>query len=297
MTSTDDDRPPVLDRLRMPDTVLRALACPVCGAGLEPGGNGLACTGGHRFDVAREGYAGLLTGHRPAGTGDTKDMVRARQEFQAAGHYAPLAARLAELAAPLLEQRSLAVDVGAGTGYYLAAVLEEAPRARGLALDVSKFALRRAARAHPRAGAAACDTWRGLPLRSGSADLLLDVFAPRAGAEFRRVLDAEGALIVVTPTARHLRGLVDDLGLVTVDARKRERVEGGLEPHFTREHSEELDLALSLAPGEAEALIAMGPSARHLAPGEITERVAALGGPVAATASFAVSLYRPSPKR
>ncbi|GAA1771009.1 putative RNA methyltransferase [Streptomonospora arabica] len=295
MTSSDDDRPAVLDRLRMPEPVLEALACPVCGAALGPGGNALACTAGHRFDVAREGYAGLLTGHRTAGTGDTKEMVRARQDFQAAGYYAPLAARLAELAAQApLPAGGLAVDAGAGTGYYLSAVLDRAPGAFGLALDVSKFALRRAARAHPRAGAAACDTWRGLPLRTGSAAVLLNVFAPRRPAEFRRVLADDGALLVATPTARHLRGLVAGLGLVGVDADKRERLESGLSAHFARTGGEEIEVALSLSPAEAAALVGMGPSARHLSPGEIADRVAGLGDPVEAAASFAVSLYRPA---
>ncbi|GAB3463683.1 rRNA (guanine-N1)-methyltransferase [Streptomonospora sediminis] len=295
MTSTDDGPAALPARLRMPEPVLRALACPVCGQPLGPGGNALACTAGHRFDVAREGYAGLLTGHRTAGTGDTKEMVRARTEFQAAGHYAPLAARIAELAAGTpAAADGLIADIGAGTGYYLAAALEAAPGAWGLALDVSKFALRRAARAHPRAGAAACDTWRGLPLRSGSAAVLLNVFAPREAAEFHRVLRSDGSLAVVTPTPRHLAGLVADLGLVTVDAHKEQRLEGGLAAHFTRVHREELDVALSLSPEEAASLVAMGPSARHLAPGEIPDRVGALGAPIAAAASFAISVYRPS---
>ena len=44
------------------------------------------------------------------------------------------------------------------------AVLAALPDAVGLALDVSKPALRRAARAHPRAAAALADTWQRLPL-------------------------------------------------------------------------------------------------------------------------------------
>ncbi|WP_408648628.1 putative RNA methyltransferase [Streptomonospora mangrovi] len=278
----------------MPAAVLAALACPVCGTGLAVDGRGLGCAHGHRFDVAKEGYAGLLTGHRPATTGDTKEMVRARQEFQEAGHYAPLAERLAGLAAdhgPSGE--GVVADAGAGTGYYLRAVLDALPRAAGLALDVSKFALRRAARAHPRAGAAACDTWRGLPLRPGGAALLLNVFAPRRPAEFHRVLDPSGALIVVTPTARHLAELVSALDLVSVDARKEERLEEGLAGHFTRVHREELEVGLRLAPEEARALVAMGPSARHLDAGGLGARLAALSAPVETTASFAVSVHRP----
>ena len=56
------------------------------------------------------------------------------------------------------------------------------PDAVGLALDVSKPALRRAARAHPRAAAALADTWQRLPLADASTAVLLNVFAPRNGA-------------------------------------------------------------------------------------------------------------------
>ncbi|MGI5122295.1 putative RNA methyltransferase [Marinactinospora thermotolerans] len=280
----------------MPAPVLDALACPHCGAGLAPEGGALRCVSAHSFDVAREGYVNLLTGHRSAGTGDTAEMVRARVEFQQAGHYAPLADRIAAIASGAGGDEGVVVDIGAGTGYYLAAVLERRPRAVGLALDVSKFALRRAAKSHPRAGAAGCDAWRGLPVRSGSASLLLNVFAPRDGAEFRRVLRPDGRLVVVTPTARHLAEVVGALGLVTVDARKEERLEGALAGSFLPMERDELDTTLELSHEAATTLVEMGPSARHLPPGELRRRVAALPEPVTTTASFRISLYRPAPQ-
>ncbi|WP_184080168.1 putative RNA methyltransferase [Nocardiopsis mwathae] len=286
----------------MPPPVLDALACPHCGEGLAPAGNALACARGHGFDVAREGYVGLLTGRPPTGTGDSKEMVRARQEFQEAGHYAPLARRLADLAADHLPGAAgggeaapgPVVDVGAGTGYYLREVLQRCTGATGLALDVSKYALRRAAKAHPRAGAAACDAWRGLPLRTGAAGLLLNVFAPRGGAEFHRVLRADGALIVVTPTGRHLRELIEALGLVTVDARKEERLASTLGGHFSPAHREELDHPLRLPHTAVATAVGMGPSARHLGPGELERRIADLPDPAPVTASFLISVHRPA---
>ncbi|GAA1990967.1 methyltransferase domain-containing protein [Nocardiopsis rhodophaea] len=301
-SATGGDRA-VTDRLRMPASVLAALACPHCGAGIAPAGNALSCARGHGFDVAREGYVSLLTGQRPTGTGDTKEMVRARREFQEAGHYAPLAARLAALAADHLPalpaagcgtETGLITDIGAGTGYYLREVLERCAHSTGLALDVSKFALRRAAKAHPRAGAAACDAWRGLPLRTGAAALLLNVFAPRGGAEFRRVLRDDGALIVVTPTGRHLHELIDPLGLVTVDARKEERLEATLGGHFSLTHREELDHPMRLPHAAVATAVGMGPSARHLDPGELERRIRGLPTPAPVTASFLVSVYRPA---
>lgn len=292
-TLRDDDRHhPVLDRLRMPLPVLDSLACPHCGGSIGPAGNALRCTSGHSFDVAKEGYAGLLTGAGTTGTADTADMVRDRQGFQEAGHYAPLASRIAEAAAPALADGGLAADVGAGTGYYLRHVLDRSPDAFGLGLDLSKYALRRAAKAHPRAGAAACDAWRGLPLRDGAVSALLNVFAPRGADEFHRVLRPGGALIVVTPGPDHLGELVGALGLVSVDARKEERLEDTLSARFDRTGGEDVGFTMRLPRSDALTVAGMGPSARHLAPGELERRAAALPEPVEVTASFRIGVYR-----
>jgi 23S rRNA (guanine745-N1)-methyltransferase len=80
-----------------------------------------------------------------------------------------MATRLADLAQQVADGPGCVVDVGAGTGYYLAVVLERLTDRVGLALDVSKYALRRAARAHRRVGAVACDVWHGLPVATDSA--------------------------------------------------------------------------------------------------------------------------------
>jgi 23S rRNA (guanine745-N1)-methyltransferase len=55
----------------------------------------------------------------------------------------------------------------------------------------------------------------GLPLADACADLMLDIFAPRNGAEFHRVLRPGGALLVVTPHPDHLAELVGPLGCST----------------------------------------------------------------------------------
>jgi 23S rRNA (guanine745-N1)-methyltransferase len=188
------------------------------------------------------------------------------------------------------------VDVGAGTGHYLARVLERAPGRAGLALDLSKHALRRAASAHPRIGAAACDTWKPLPVRTGAAALVLDVFAPRNAAEFARVLGPGGALVVVTPASDHLRELVEVLGLVTVDARKGERLAGSLGERFVPAGSVPVRVTMSLTHADVAALVGMGPSSRHLTGPEIAARIGTLVEPVAVTAAVTVTVYRRAPQ-
>ncbi len=163
-------------------------------------------------------------------------------------------------------------------------MLERLSGASGIALDSSKHALRRAARAHPRIGAVGCDVWRGLPLADASATLMLDVFAPRDGAEIRRVLAPGGTLLVVTPTPRHLAELVDAVGLLRVDERKQERLDDKLGPYLALAEQRALEWSLQLDADDVEAAVAMGPSAFH-AHGRDT-------GPLDVTASVTLSIYQ-----
>ena len=269
------------------------LLCPLCHDRLEPSGRTLRCVRQHAFDIARHGYVSLLTGNMRTASADTAAMVQARAAFLNAGHYGPLARALADLTAQRCRPGGTVLDAGAGTGYYLATALDAIPRAVGLGLDTSKFALRRAARAHPRAGAAVWDVWQSFPARTGSVDVVLNVFAPRNGPEFRRVLRPDGALLVVTPTPRHLSELRDELVLLSVDAAKEERLHRTLDAHFRPERTEPLEYAITLTNQEVHDVVSMGPTARHVSPDELQRRITRLDAPLQVTASFTVSFYRP----
>ena len=274
--------------------VIDVLACPVCAAALVLADGVVSCGNGHAFDVAREGYVNLLGGRASRGTADTPAMVDARARFLAAGHYAPIAAATASALAVALpsEVAGCLVDVGAGTGYHLAAALDALPDRVGLALDISKSAARRGARAHERIGAAVCDTWSALPVRCGTAAAVLDIFAPRNAPEMSRVLAPGGVLLVVTPTARHLRELVSALDLISVDERKDERLEQTLGTLFERSDSAECEYRMSLERSDIEAIVAMGPSARHDTGADRADRIRRIEGPVTVTASVKVATYR-----
>jgi 23S rRNA (guanine745-N1)-methyltransferase len=271
----------------MLDDVLALLRCPHCGRSLKPTGRTVGCAASHTFDVARQGYLGLLPGDARLGSADTAGQVAARERFLGAGHFDPLAEAVASES-----ERALAhgpdgcvLDLGAGTGWYLAGVLDRLPGRAGLALDLSKHALRRAARAHERIGAVAADAWRPLPVRDAAAALALSVFAPRNGAELARVLVPGGALIVVTPTERHLAQLVEAFGLLSVDARKRERLAEKLDPHFGDARVSTLEWMLELSREEALDAVEMGPSAAPAKPARLSE-------PVTVTASVELSVRR-----
>lgn len=282
----------------MRNEFLAHLRCPLCGGVLVDTGPALRCPQGHSFDFARQGYVNLLTG-RAAAPGDSAQMVAARADLLAAGHFDFITAALTTEAGRLTAgagdeayQGGLIVDVGAGTGHYLAAVLEALPGFVGLALDVAKPAVRRAARAHPRAAAAVCDVWRGLPLADASADLILDVFAPRNGAEFRRVLRGTGALLVVIPGPDHLGELIGPLRLLSVDPDKEHRLSGALDRWFRPEIEREYAETLALPHPDVARLVAMGPSAHHVDPAELARRIATLPEPVPVTASVRLCAFR-----
>ena len=67
------------------------LLCPVCHEPLVDDERGAACTGGHRFDRAREGYLYLLRSSKSGDSmGDPKSQARSRRDFLNRGYYAPL---------------------------------------------------------------------------------------------------------------------------------------------------------------------------------------------------------------
>jgi len=278
------------------DLVMDRLRCPVCAEPLARTERTVRCPRGHSFDVARQGYLTLLGGSRPAVHGDTADMVAARAAFLAAGHYAPVADALARAVGEVPAAHDdaahpLVVDLAGGTGYYTAAVLDALPWSLGVDVELSPYAARRAARAHPRLAAVRADVWRPLPLATGSAAAVLSVFGPRNPAEIARVLAPEGRLVVVAPAQDHLAEIIGPLGMLTVAPDKDERLARQLADFTpTAEHAVRYRATLTHGDVVHEAL--MGPSAHHLDRDELLAAVAALPEPLAVTVSVTVSVYR-----
>ncbi|WP_346265168.1 putative RNA methyltransferase [Actinoplanes italicus] len=263
------------------DGAIPHLRCPVCREPLAREDRSLRCPRRHSFDMARQGYVDLSAGRLPH-TGDSAQMVADRAGFLAAGHYSFIAAALARH-----RTGGLVLDAGTGTGDYLSRFLEDSPEAVGIGLDVSKPALRRAARAHPRAAAVLTDLWRPLPVADAAASVIVNVFSPRNGPEFYRVLRSDGLLLVVTPAADHLSELVTAHGLIQVDPDKAARVSGSLGDHFALEAGTTLRRELKLTAAEARTLIGMTPSARHVPVEDLPTR------DLTVTAAVDVAVWRP----
>ncbi|MFP4636134.1 MAG: putative RNA methyltransferase [Nitriliruptoraceae bacterium] len=261
-----------------------ALRCPHCATALHLDGDALGCERGHRFDLARQGYVNLVAGAGTRHTGDDAAMLDARERVLTAGLFEPLLAALAETADAALvdapaDRDAVIVDVGAGTGIQLARLVANDHRRVGIAIDVSKPAARRAAQVHPRVAAVLADAWQGLPVAEAGADLAVVAFAPRNGAELTRILAPHGRLLVAVPARGHLRDLRERLGLLEVDADKKERLAVQLTEHLELVADRTVAWQQRLEPWQAADVVAMGPSAHHLDVAEVAARLTGVGDP------------------
>ncbi|GGC69386.1 SAM-dependent methyltransferase [Hoyosella rhizosphaerae] len=220
-------------------------------------------------------------------SGDTAEMIAARGELFASGHYAPIQEAVSNAATHHVSSSVAApvvADIGAGSGDYLRPILDSLPGATGIGLDVSKPAARRLSRAHPRVGAVVADVWDSLPIRDNTVDIALSVFAPRNVAETARILVPQGKWIIVTPRHDHLRELTMIEGVVTVDGRKQQRLADTLKAQFEQVETTAVEERLTLTLHDAELLLAMGPTAHHL---DASERRTAISDAMAAAGSEA----------
>jgi 23S rRNA (guanine745-N1)-methyltransferase len=228
----------------------------------------LRCEAGHSFDIARQGYVNLLGASEPANA-DTANMLDARARVHAAGVFDTVT----DIIATLAKGRSKVLESGAGTGHYLAGALGTDPDALGVAVDVSKAAARHCVRTDSRIAALVADVWQPLPLRDGSLEAVLAVFAPRNLPEFARVLHPDGRFIAVTPRAGHLVGLRDAYGLLDIPTAKAEQLAAAAAEFFDLLDTRVVKYRVPVDEALATDLIAMGPNAFHQVPKTVTASV------------------------
>ncbi|WP_411706982.1 methyltransferase domain-containing protein [Corynebacterium sp. LaCa78] len=274
--------------------IVDILADPNDGTALSGAGDfsRLVSESGHSFDVAKQGYVTLAAGAGLKHKGDDMDMVNAREAYLATGHFAPFVESVTGAVQDALDASSLSVstpasllEVGAGTGYYLAHTLDSIDGARGVGLDISPHAAKHLAKCHPRVGAVVADVWQQLPIRDESIDAISVVFAPRNPSEFQRVLAPGGQVIVLTPGAGHLDELREPLGILGVEEGKVERMYEQAEGHL-EQAADPVDISFPIHLDKAAiaAQVGMSPSARHISADELAERMAALPPTLTVTA-------------
>ncbi|MGA7396046.1 MAG: hypothetical protein WBW62_01220 [Solirubrobacterales bacterium] len=275
----------------MEEAIVKILICPHCGNELRENGGSLVCSNGHTSNIARQGYVSLLGRYSGTHTADSAEMVAARERVLGAGLFDPVTVALSEeVVRPGLEEvEGAIVDLGTGTGHYLAAALEVSPERFGLGIDNSKYAVRKAAKSHPRAGAAVADIWHEIPVKDQGAAIVINVFAPRNGEEIDRILADGGRLVVVTPNPDHLKELIEPFEMVGVDPDKEERLEKSLGEAGDELDARIVDWTMDLTPAQVKDLIEMGPSAGRLDETKMEELIAGLGERTPVTGSVRIS--------
>lgn len=244
----------------------------------------LVSESGHSYDVARQGYVTLAGGAGLRYSGDDAQMIADRETFLSGGHFAPFVEAVTEHVQDVVDQAGLSDDaqpvvceIGAGTGYYLSHTLDSVAGSRGIGIDVSVHAAKRLAKCHPRVGAVIADAWARLPIADNSVDAITVIFAPRNAAEFARILKPKGQVIVLTADTGHLAELREPLGIIEVEAGKVDRMieqaAGHLKPVG---ESDLVEFEMLLDQKSIASQIGMSPSARHIKPEALAERIAAL---------------------
>ena len=188
----------------MIEQIVHLLRCPLCGGAFSRRENSLVCPKRHTYDIARQGYVNFVPGQKDMFY--KKELFESRAQAFAAGVYAPVVERLTKaLDAHLPQENPVIVDAGCGEGYYAKAVCPGRAMTR-IGFDLSKEAVRLAARGEKTAAFFAADLGN-IPLQDGCADALLDIFTPANYAEFRRVLRPGGLLMKLAPRSGYLREL------------------------------------------------------------------------------------------
>ena len=223
--------------------------CPKCAAQLSTGEGRAVCPLGHSYDRARGGYYNLLLGSSGHTHGDNKEMVLARRAFLGAGHYLPLAERIAALVLENSDTGDKILDVGLGEGYYTD-IIERAIFMRDgessvSGFDISKDAVRVAGGKNKRLSLAVASAYR-MPVPDGEVDLAVNMFSPLALAETRRVLRYGGVFIMAIPDRLHLFGLKSAI----YDSPYENEVQDTALDGFELIHDESLSYTLNLTEKE-----------------------------------------------
>ncbi|EJD6081580.1 MULTISPECIES: 23S rRNA (guanine(745)-N(1))-methyltransferase [Providencia] len=237
--------------------------CPLCFKPLQKVQNSFRCEANHQFDCAKEGYVNLLPVQhkRSKDPGDSAEMMQARRQFLDEGHYHLMRDKVSEKIAQFIPSSNMSLlDIGCGEGYYTDYFAQELKKqdeqATVFGLDVSKAAIRYAAKRYKSVHFCVGTSHR-LPFADTSFGSIVRIYAPCKGEELSRILISKGTLITVTPAAEHLQ----ELKALIYDEVKLHPVKEENLPNFVLLDETRLNYKMSLAGSEAYELLAMTPFA------------------------------------
>lgn len=183
------------------------LRCTVrgCENTLQRRDQALICSAGHHFDRAKAGSWSLLQpqDRKSAKPGDSDDAVLARQRWLARGH----ASGLVEALRPWVQLDATTtprtMDLGCGEGSFGPALFPD-EAAGYCGIDLSKRAIRLAARNWPQATWVLANADRFLPAVDQTVDRVVSLFGRRPVSEVARVLAPGGMFIAAVPGSEDL---------------------------------------------------------------------------------------------
>lgn len=193
------------------------LRCPVrnCHQALHQQDNGLTCPQGHHFDRAKEGYWSLVQpqDRKSSKAGDTDSAVLARHRWLQRGHADELIKFLKPWVAKSIAQSPpdsasntntpRILDLGCGEGSFGPALFDDC--AQGYCgIDLSKKAIRLAARGWPEATWVLANADRTLPIHDQSVDCAMSLFGRRPVQELARISKPDGKCLIAVPAADDL---------------------------------------------------------------------------------------------
>lgn len=181
-----------------------------CQDRLELRDDGLRCAAGHHFDRAKAGYWSLLQpqDRRSLKPGDSDSAVTARHRWLARGYATGLIEALKPWTKirPVSDIETLAsetqpistIDLGCGEGSFGPVLFPDDADAY-CGIDLSKRAIKLAARGWPAATWVLANADRILPAADASVQRVVSLFGRRPVAEISRVLAPGGICIVAVP--------------------------------------------------------------------------------------------------
>ena len=179
------------------------LVCSVrrCGQPLQQQDSRLACSNGHSFDRARQGYWPLIQpqDRQSLKAGDHEDAVDARARWLARGTMQGLVQHLEDWTRESqVGDETKTLELGSGEGTLARELFQHLP---GLycGIELSKRAIKLAARKWPQATWVLANADRTLPIGDNSIHRCLSMFGRRPVPEVKRVLHPEGSALIVVP--------------------------------------------------------------------------------------------------
>ncbi|MBO9635807.1 MAG: methyltransferase domain-containing protein [Chitinophagaceae bacterium] len=188
--------------------------CPICQANLNSKNkNSIKCLNGHRFDIADPGYINLLA--KPYQS-PHRDLISTGKALTENGLFDPLESELLQLLYAEYKVASTLTILDAGTGdgtvfsNMLLCMQWDQYRHQAIGLDNCSSAISMAATKSQSVLWLLADMAE-IPLKNGSVDVILNIFAPCKYSEFYRVLRPGGLILKVIPGPLHLAELREDI--------------------------------------------------------------------------------------